>query len=177
MAHGPSIVVSEAGSLARWPIEPGRHRPIPQGHGCGEYVSTSTPVRSIWAVVSYGQPDGWLFLVSVGFCLPGLNFSTLNGRSEPVGLWMWNNYAQLTVNHSNSSSIVHGEPYGKPWAVGANVSATIIDGDNGSSSLVQFAVDGVLQGPAVPMGIAVPAEGLLGCATACANSTALVLAT
>lgn len=176
MAHGPSIAVSSAGVVARWPIEPGPHRPIPEGHGCGEYVSTSAPVRSMWAVISYGKPDGWLFLVSMGFCHPGLDFSRLNGRSEPAGVWMWNNHAQLTVNHSNSSSIVHGEPYGKPWVVGANVSATIIDGDNGSS-LVQFALDGVLQGPAIPMGIAVPSSGLLGCAMACANSTALVLAT
>ena len=76
------------------------------------------------------------------------------------------------VNHSNSSSILHGEPYGKPWTVGANVSATIVDGDK-----VQFAVDGVLQGPAVAMGIAVPSAGLLGCAFACANSTALLLST
>ena len=177
MAHGPSIVVSGAGALARWPIAPGHHRAIPQGQGCGQYVSTSTPVRSMWAVVSYGKPeDGWLFLVSVGFCHPGLKFSTLNGYSEPVGVWMLNNHAQLTANHSNSSRILHGEPYGKPWAVGANVSATIINGDN-ASSLVEFAVDGVLQGPAVPMGIAVPSAGLLGCAMACANGTALMLAT
>ena len=81
---------------------------------------------------------------------------------------MWNSLAQLTVNHSNSGRIVHGEPYGKPWAKGANVSATIINGDNASS---------LVQGPAVPMGIAVPSAGLLGCAMACANDTALQLAT
>ena len=137
----------------------------------------------MWAVVTYGKLDGWLFLVSLGFCLPSVKFNTLgtiqpsrhNGYNEPSGVWMWNNHAELTVNHSNSTSIVHGEPYGKPWAVGANVSATIIDGDDGSS-LVQFAVDGRQLHP-VPMGIVVPPAGLLGCAMACANSTALLLAT
>ena len=33
----------------------------------------------------------------MGFCHPGLAFSKLNGYSEPAGIWMFNNNAQLTV--------------------------------------------------------------------------------
>ena len=89
---------------------------------------------------------------------------------------MWNSQAGLTINYSNASAIDHGQPYGRSWGVGANVSATIIDGDH-SSSLVQFEVDGVVQGPGVPMGIVAPTEGLPGCAMACCNGTALQLTT
>jgi hypothetical protein len=41
-----------------------------------------------------------LFLVSMGFCHPGLAFSKLNGYSEPAGIWMFNNNAQLTVRET-----------------------------------------------------------------------------
>jgi hypothetical protein len=149
---------------------------VPNGRGCGQYVSTSTPLHSLWMVVPDGQKlDGQNYLATMGFCSPALDFSKLNGDSKPVGIWMLSSLGELTVNHSNSTYIYHGQPYGKPWAVGANVSATISSSGDNQTSFVQFAVDGVVQGPAV--GIVVPAVGLVGCAAACANGTALALAT
>ena len=90
----------------------------------------------------------------MGFCSPDLDFSELNGYSKPVGVWMLSSQGEPTVNHSNSTAIYHGQPYGKPWAVGANVSATINSSGDNQTSFVQFAVDGAAQGPAVPMGMA-----------------------
>ena len=121
--------------------------------------------------------DGQNYLATVGFCSPDLEFSKLNGYIRPVGVWMLSSLGELTVNHSNSTAIDHGQPYGKPWALGANVSATINSSGDNQTSFVQFAVDGAAQGPAVPMGIVVPAVGMVGCAAACANGTALALAT
>ena len=75
-AHGPDVVVSGDLSVARWPTEPVK-LPRPNGRGCGQYVRTSAPVRSFWAVVPYGKTVSGVFLISVGFCQPELDFSVL----------------------------------------------------------------------------------------------------
>ena len=43
------------------------------------------------------------------------------------------------MNHSSGNPV--GVPFGKPWAVRANVSATIVGGDH-SASVLEFALDG-----------------------------------
>ena len=43
------------------------------------------------------------------------------------------------MNQSSGNPV--GVPFGKPWAVRANVSATIVGGDH-SASVLEFALDG-----------------------------------
>ena len=76
---------------------------------------------------------------SVGFCDPRLAFSKLNGYSHPVGIWLYESQGRLVMNRSSGNPV--GVPFGKPWAVRANVSATIVGGDH-SASVLEFALDG-----------------------------------
>ena len=101
------------------------------------------------------------------------------------------------MNQSSGNPV--GVPFGKPWAVRANVSATIVGGDH-SASMLEFALDGeaarlslasaplcfpkvpamilrtgVVQGHAeLPFEVP-PTGGLLGCASVCSNGTVLSL--
>jgi len=133
---------------------------------------------------------------SVGFCDPRLAFSKLNGYSHPAGIWLYESQGRLVMNQSSGNPA--GVPFGQPWAVRANVSATIVGGDH-SASVLEFALDGephdivagicsavfsrgammlrtgVVQGHAeLPFEVP-PAGGLLGCAAVCCNGTVLSL--
>jgi len=77
---------------------------------------------------------------SVGFCDPRLAFSKLNGYSNPAGIWLYESQGRLVMNQSSGNPA--GVPFGQPWAVRANVSATIVGGDH-SASVLEFALDGM----------------------------------
>ena len=155
-----------------WPQQPNPPH-VPTGPGCNQFVSTKTLLRSFWVEVVSGLPlYGQPYFASIGFCDPALPFKTLNGYSTPAGVWMYESQGRLILNQSHGNPV--GEPFGRYWGARANLSAEIIGGDH-SSSFLEFALNGVVQGR-VELGFSVPATGsLVGCASVCSNATVLSL--
>ena len=119
---------------------PGEKKAHPLAHGRSRYAALlrARPLArhgSRWAAFSHRSCRR-----SVGFCDPRLAFSKLNGYSNPAGIWLYESQGRLVMNQSSGNPA--GVPFGQPWAVRANVSATIVGGDH-SASVLEFALDGM----------------------------------
>ena len=169
-SHGPEVVVHR--KAAQWPLQPSPPH-VPNGPGCNQFVTTTTPLRSFWVQVASGMPlEGQAYLAGVGFCDPRLNFRSLNGYSTPAGVWLFESQGRIVLNQSHGNPA--GMPFGRAWGPGANITATIIGGDH-SNSLLEFALNGEMQGRVevgFPMSIA---ANLVGCASVCSNGTVMTL--
>jgi hypothetical protein len=196
-AHGQEVVISAGGATATWPLAHCCPPGLPQPAGCNVAVRTSAPLlmptvlqrRHKWqqaALTVQLQAGRALadhpFKASVGVCTgASQNFTTV-GHFHPLltnESWMYLATGMLV----NSTTTVAVASWSQPEkGVGPNgdvpsasisvqlVAATSAKAEGGDTSAEFFVNDAFVGSLAVPSGVP-----LFGCATSCANGTALAM--